>query len=116
MPKVKFLPTGRCIEVRPGTTLFDAGRRAHVPILTRCNGMASCLMCRVKVAPDQAFALEEPGPVERRKMGSMLPEGIRLSCQAKVVANVVVTVPEDPLKEAVRKQLKAQQRERDELW
>ncbi|MBW5446651.1 2Fe-2S iron-sulfur cluster binding domain-containing protein [Cohnella sp. CFH 77786] len=116
MPKVTFLPDGRHAEVRPGTTLLDASRRARVPIRTRCDGQASCLMCKVNVPSDQASALQEPGPAETRKIGPLLQEGVRLSCQARVQADVTVFVPEDPLKAAIRKKMEEQQRERDELW
>ncbi len=116
MPKVTFLPDGRSSEVRPGMSLLEASRRARVSIRTRCNGLASCLMCKVCVAEDQAAALQEPGPAEKRKLGTLLQEGVRLSCQAKIKADVIVTVPEDPLKAAIRKKLEEQQRERDELW
>jgi ferredoxin, 2Fe-2S len=116
MPKVTFLPDDVSIEVRAGTSVLDASQRSKVHIRTRCNGLASCLMCKVNVEPDQAHALQEPTPAERWKLGSLLTEGIRLSCQARVKTDVVVSVPEDPLKAAVRKKLAEQQRERDELW
>lgn len=116
MPKVTFLPDDRSVEVRSGTTLLDASRRARVQVRTRCNGLASCLMCKVSVAADQASALQEPSTAESRKIGSLLKDGIRLSCQARVKSDVVVEVPEDPLKAAIRKKLEEQQRERDELW
>ena len=116
MPKVTFLPDGRTVDVRPGITLREASRRARVSVRTRCNGLASCLMCKVQVPPDQASALHGPGAAEQRKIGALLPEGVRLSCQARVKADVTVTVPEDPLKAAIRKQLELQQKERDELW
>jgi uncharacterized 2Fe-2S/4Fe-4S cluster protein (DUF4445 family) len=116
MPKVTFLPDERSVDVRPGTTLLEASRRARVHIRTRCGGMASCLMCKVCVAPGQASALQAPGPAERRMIGPLLEEGVRLSCQARVRADVAVMIPEDPLKAAVRKKLEEQQRERDELW
>jgi len=116
MPRVMFLPDRRAVEVRPGTTLLEASRRARVAIRTRCGGMASCLMCKVGVPPAQASALQEPGPAERRMIGPLLQEGVRLSCQARVRSDVTVTIPEDPLKAAIRKKLEEQQRERDELW
>lgn len=116
MPNVTFWPSGRVVRVRPGTTLLEASRSARVHVRTRCNGMASCLMCKVEVAPDQALALQPPGTAEQSKIGDLLPVGIRLSCQARVRANVAVTVPEDPLKAIVRKQLEQQQREREERW
>ncbi len=73
-------------------------------------------MCKVVVPPGQASSLQDPGPAESRMIGPLLQDGIRLSCQARVKADVTVEIPEDPLKAAIRKKLEEQQRERDELW
>lgn len=116
MPSVTFLPDGISIKVRVGTTLLEASRKARVSVRTRCGGVASCLMCKVRVTPEEAAALHEPEAKERHKIGSLLADGIRLSCQARVKSDVTVHVPEDPLKVAIRKQLEEQNRERDELW
>jgi 2Fe-2S ferredoxin len=110
---VTFLPDNRSVTVRSGTTLLDASRRARVNIRTRCGGVAGCLMCKVIVTDDQAGFLQRPTDAESRKLGSMISEGVRLSCQARVHGNVIVTIPEDPLKAAIRKQLAAQQ---DDDW
>jgi 2Fe-2S ferredoxin len=110
---VTFLPDNRSVSVRPGTTLLDASRRARVNIRTRCGGVAGCLMCKVNVHGEQAVFLQAPTQAEARKLGSLLEEGVRLSCQARVQGNVSVTVPEDPLKAAIRKKLAEQQ---DDDW
>ncbi|MFC5699874.1 2Fe-2S iron-sulfur cluster-binding protein [Cohnella faecalis] len=110
---VTFLPDGRSIQVRPGTTLLDASRRARVSIRTRCGGVAGCLMCKVTVAAEYESSLNAPPAPEARKLDTLLDEGVRLSCQARVKANVVVTVPEDPLKAAIRKKLAEQQAEEE---
>jgi 2Fe-2S ferredoxin len=110
---VTFLPDNRSVSVRSGTTLLEASRRARVTIRTRCGGVAGCLMCKVNVADDQTIFLQRPTDAETRKLGSMLSEGIRLSCQARVQGNVSVTIPEDPLKAAIRKKLAEQQ---DDDW
>lgn len=112
MVEVTFLPEGKKAKVKQGTTLLDASRRAGVAIRTRCGGKAACLMCKVNVDKDQA-GLSEPALNERRKLGSELLQGVRLSCQARVEGDVSVTVPEDPLKSAIRKQL-AKQKEDDD--
>lgn len=114
-PVVTFLPEGAKIAVRPGTTLLDAAKRARAAVRTRCGGVAGCLMCKVNVAPDQAGRLKGPTDAERRKLGPLLDEGVRLSCQARVLADVAVSVPEDPLKAAIRKKL-AEQREEDDWF
>ncbi|MBB6674155.1 2Fe-2S iron-sulfur cluster-binding protein [Cohnella nanjingensis] len=113
--RVTFLPDGRTADVRLGTSLLDAAKRAKAPVRTRCGGVAGCLMCKVKVDGAQSVgALTEPTPAERHKLGPLLAEGTRLSCQARVKADVTATIPEDPLKAAIRK--KMAERADDELW
>jgi len=110
---VHFWPDNKRIQVRSGTTLLDAGRRAKVQIRTRCDGKAACLMCKV-IVKDQS-GLAPLNNNERFKLGSQAEEGYRLACQARVVGAVTVEVLEDPLKAAIRKQL-AKQAEDDDLF
>jgi 2Fe-2S ferredoxin len=111
--EVVFLPDNKRVKVRRGTTLLSASRSAKVSVRTRCGGLAACLMCKVSV-PDQA-GVEPPNHNERLKLGSLLDENIRLSCQAKVCGDVTVIIPEDPLKAAIRRQLE-HQHDDDELF
>lgn len=109
---ITFLPDDKSIQVRSGMTVLEASRKARVQIRTRCDGRAACLMCKV-IVPDQS-ALAPMNQNERLKLGGMHEQGYRLACQAKAIADVSVTIPEDPLKAAIRKQLEAQREE--ELW
>lgn len=112
---VTFLPEGKTVAVPAGTSVLEAARRARIPIKTRCGGMAACLMCKVKTNSPEGLSV--PDERERRKLGGLLAEGHRLSCQAKAVGSAVVEVPEDPLRAAVRKLLAEQERDRDDgLW
>jgi 2Fe-2S ferredoxin len=111
--QVTFLPDGKTINVRPGTTILDASRRARVQIRTRCGGKAACLMCKVIVQDTAQTSLAPCNQNERLKLGGLQEQGYRLACQAKVTGAVTVIVPEDPLKAAIRKQLERQKE--DEL-
>jgi 2Fe-2S ferredoxin len=111
--EVVFLPDNKRVKVRPGTTLLNASRSAKVSIRTRCGGLAACLMCKV-IVQDQS-GLEPPNQNERLKLGSLVDDHYRLSCQAKVCGNVTARIPEDPLKAAIRRQLELQA-EDDELF
>lgn len=113
MPRITFLPEGKSITVRSGTTLLAAARQASVGVRTRCGGVAGCLMCKVKVMNQDA--LSPPSKAERRKMGGETNAGVRLSCQTRALDDVTVEVPEDPLKAAVRRQLE-RQKEEEGLW
>ncbi len=100
-----------------GVTVLEAARRAGVTLPTRCSGKASCLMCKVTVDEQEAAQLAPPGEAEGRKLGSLLDQGFRLACQAAVKGTVTVSVPEDPLKAAVRRRLEAaRSAEEDRLW
>ncbi|MDQ0192999.1 2Fe-2S iron-sulfur cluster-binding protein [Paenibacillus wynnii] len=114
---VIFQPDDRKAVVPRGVTLLEAARKAGVAITTRCGGKAGCLMCKVRVEEQDASAVRPPGDAERRKLGSLLHQGVRLACQTAVWENVTVTVPEDPLKAAVRRKLEAARRgEEEDLW
>ncbi|WP_342561825.1 2Fe-2S iron-sulfur cluster-binding protein [Paenibacillus sp. FSL R7-0345] len=114
---VTFQPDERRAVVKQGTTLLEAARKAGVVIPTRCDGKAACLMCKVTVSQDSKDAVRPPDEAESRKLGSLLEQGIRLACQTAVWKDLSVTVPEDPLKAAVRRRLEAARRGgMDELW
>jgi len=114
---VVFQPDGRKAVVPRGVTLLEAARKAGVAITTRCGGKAGCLMCKVTVEGQNAESVRPPGDVERRKLGGLLDQGIRLACQAAVWEDLTAQVPEDPLKAAVRRKLEAARRgEEEELW
>jgi 2Fe-2S ferredoxin len=112
LPEVHFYPDQRKIQVRPGTTILDASTKARVLIRTRCGGKAACLMCKV-IVEDQS-GLSPMKRNEELKLGGLSERGYRLACQACVIGETRVSVPEDPLKAAVRAQL-AKQLEDDEL-
>lgn len=74
-------------------------------------------MCKVSIDPGESAALRPPSEAERRKLGSLLDQGVRLACQAAVWDDVSVLIPEDPLKAAVRRRLEAARRgEAEDLW
>ncbi|MEK4851230.1 2Fe-2S iron-sulfur cluster-binding protein [Paenibacillus sp. FSL H7-0756] len=114
---VTFLPEQRTASVKHGTSLLEAVRKAGIVLPTRCGGKAGCMMCKVSVERAEAGALRPPAEAEKRKLGSLLDEGVRLACQAAVWGDVRVYIPEDPLKAAVRRRLEAARRgETEDLW
>ncbi|NQX44824.1 2Fe-2S iron-sulfur cluster binding domain-containing protein [Paenibacillus tritici] len=114
---VTFLPDNKSASVKPGVSLLEAVRKAGIVLPTRCGGKAGCMMCKVSVESTEQAALRPPAEAEKRKLGSLLDEGVRLACQAAVWGDVRVRIPEDPLKAAVRRRLEAARRgEAEELW
>jgi 2Fe-2S ferredoxin len=113
MAHIRFLPMDRTIDVPDGTTLLAAARRAGVPVRTRCGGRLGCLACKVRIIEGDGLA--PPRPNEARKLGGLIGDGVRYSCQVRCRGSLLVEVPEDPLKAAVRRQLAKLKEERDEL-
>ncbi len=109
--KISFFPDDKTISVRSGMTVLEASRRARVTIRTRCGGLASCLMC--KVTADDQSGLSAMESKEELKLGDLKDQFIRLSCQAKVLKDTKIWIPEDPLKAAIRAQLQRQKEEED---
>lgn len=107
---VTFQPEGKKVKVRPNTHVLEAARRAGVTIPTRCGGKMGCLMCKVHIEDEEQNNCLPPKEAERRKLGSLVGQGTRLSCQTVIRGNLTVTVPENPLKAAIRKQLEAARR------
>jgi 2Fe-2S ferredoxin len=112
LPEVHFYPDQRKIQVRPGTTVLDASTKARVLIRTRCGGKAACLMCKVLIEDQSGLSPMKLN--EELKLGELAERGYRLACQACVIGVTHVTIPEDPLKAAIRALL-AKQKEEDEL-
>ncbi|GIO30858.1 MULTISPECIES: 2Fe-2S iron-sulfur cluster-binding protein [Paenibacillus] len=115
--EITFRPSGKKAEVSRGTTVLAASFRAGVHIPTRCGGKMGCLMCKIEVDEAAKAQLSPPSEQEQRKLGSLVHQGVRLACQSKIEGTVAVTIPEDKLKAAIRKQLEAARRQdRDDLW
>lgn len=102
---VIFQPSGRRGTVPEGTTLLEAARRLGVGIESICGGRQTCSKCYVRI---EAGSFSRYGidsneahvtPAGERELyyreKRSLPEGIRYSCDAHVLGDVVVTVPEE---------------------
>lgn len=95
MPKVTFQPGGRSGEVEPGVSLLEAAFQLGVEVNHVCGGSAACSTCRVIVIAG-AGALAEVGTDERDRMAlEFLEPPTRLACQARVLSDVVVTIPDE---------------------
>jgi len=102
-PLVVFTPSGKRGRFAVGTPLLSAARTLGVDIDSVCGGRALCGRCQVLVAEGEfakhgvrssAASLSPIGASEQRYgVRQVLAAGRRLSCQAKVEADVVVDVP-----------------------
>jgi 2Fe-2S ferredoxin len=96
MPRVTFIhPDGRSGEVDFDMTLLDAAQALGFPLNHDCGGNASCTTCRVEVQSGQEnlseIDFDEQDLLDRE---ALTEPWHRLGCQAKVLGDVVVRVPE----------------------
>src|SRR4026209_2582053 len=96
MPKVTFLHSrGTAGEVQASLSLLDAAKALGFPLNHDCGGNASCTTCRVEVQ----IGAENLSEIDFDEQDLLDREALsepwhRLGCQAKVLGDVVVRVPE----------------------
>ena len=89
--KVTFEPEGKAAFVLPGSLVLEAAARAGIIIDTPCGGRGTCAKCRVVVR----HGCSPVTATERRLLKAKeLASGLRLACQAKLVRETAITVPD----------------------
>lgn len=96
MPRVSFLhPRGKSGEVAPNLTLLEAAKVLGFDLNHNCGGNASCTTCRVEVQSGgdnlSEIDFDEQDLLDREALSEPWH---RLGCQARVLGDVVVRVPE----------------------
>jgi uncharacterized 2Fe-2S/4Fe-4S cluster protein (DUF4445 family) len=86
--KIRFLPSGREVEVPAGTLIGDAARQADVDVLMPCGGQGRCGRCAVVIQEGQVRRRST-----RRLSAADVEAGYALACQTTVEGDVVVVVP-----------------------
>ena len=117
MPTITFLPSGVTIEVKPGTTVFQAAARAEVPIASQCGGKCACALCRVKVVVGEEFISPMTWEEEGHMGNAFFITKQRLSCQLQVFGDVTIEVAEPEVREKPRGHYvpRSLQKKREEL-
>jgi uncharacterized 2Fe-2S/4Fe-4S cluster protein (DUF4445 family) len=118
-PLVVFMPSGKRGHFPQGTPLLQAARSLGVDIDSVCGGRALCGRCQVLVAEGEfaklgvsssTASLTELSESEQRFAKRVpLAPGRRLSCSTRVLADVVIDVPESSQvhRQVVRKEADA---------
>jgi 2Fe-2S ferredoxin len=96
MPRVTFLhPEGKSGEVEVNSSLLEASKILGFVLNHDCGGNASCTTCRVEVQIGaenlSEIDFEEQDLLDREALSEPWH---RLGCQAKVLGDVIVRVPE----------------------
>jgi uncharacterized 2Fe-2S/4Fe-4S cluster protein (DUF4445 family) len=103
-PLVVFMPSGKRGHFAIGTPLLQAARSLGVDLDSVCGGRGLCGRCQILVAQGEfakhgvtssALSLSPFSETEARYARRQpLADGRRLSCAARVAADVVIDVPE----------------------
>lgn len=102
--KIVFTPSGKRGNFAHGTSVLDAARSLGVDVDSVCGGRAMCGRCQVVCAEgrfakhaitSRAAHLSPVGEVETRfaERRKNFKAGRRLSCQAKIMGDLVIDVP-----------------------
>lgn len=97
MPRITFVhPEGTSGEVPENLTVLEAADMLGFPMEHDCGGNASCSTCRVEVMVGgehlSEIDFEEQDLLDREALTEPYH---RLSCQAKILGDVMVQVPEE---------------------
>ena len=91
---VTFHPSGRTASVPPETTILEAAASCEIPLHSPCGGQGRCGKCAVQVTS----GADVVQPAETRLFTEEeLAAGWRLACQARVVGEAEVIVPDSSL-------------------
>lgn len=91
---VTFRPGGKTASVPPETTILEAAASCEIPLHSPCGGQGRCGKCAVQVTSGAGVVQ----PAEARLFTEEeLAAGWRLACQARVVGEAEVVVPDSSL-------------------
>jgi 2Fe-2S ferredoxin len=97
MPHVTFLPAGMSGEVPSGISILDASEKLGLKMRHDCGGFATCSTCRVWVIDGMANLTEIDLDEENMLEEADLKPPYRLSCQSKILGDIVVRVPHEEM-------------------
>jgi uncharacterized 2Fe-2S/4Fe-4S cluster protein (DUF4445 family) len=101
--KISFSPSGRSIDVLPGTSLLEAAWMAGIQLASACGGNGKCFKCRVRILEGEASS---PTGQERSALkDEEVEKGLRLACCTYALTDLRVDVPEKSLAGDARLQL-----------
>lgn len=95
MVKVIIKPDNIIIDVEKGVTLLQALRKAGIDIAIECGGFGVCGKDRVIVLDGQQNLTPLTNAEFRHFSKDDISKGYRLACQAKVLGDVTILVPEE---------------------
>lgn len=92
--KVKFLPEGKEVEIKPNQTVLQLAQDNDIHIQSVCKGIPSCSECRINITEGEQNVLP-PSSVELNLIGTAyFVDQRRLSCQLRCFGDITVDLQE----------------------
>ena len=106
---IEVEPSGRRVNVLPGTNLLDAARMAGVDIVASCGGIGICGTCKVKLVHGN---MTDISPMEAETLTEdEIKAGMRLACQAEPLSNIKLDIPVSSMAHGQKMQLEGMESE-----
>src|SRR4030043_536898 len=83
--RVRFFPSGKTVDVQPGTTLLSIFEKAEIPFELQCGGKQRCGKCKVRIESENLPYTPHPNI-----SADELNNGIRLACNTIVDSDMDV--------------------------
>lgn len=97
--KVKFLPSNKEVEIKPGQSVMHLAEDNGIYIKSVCRGVPSCAECRVRVVEGEQNVFP-PATAELGLIGSgWFIDRRRLSCQMQCIGDITVDLTEQEMKQ-----------------
>lgn len=88
MPRVEFADEGKTAQVPDGATLLSSAGEMGVQVSQVCGGDGACGTCRIEVIS----GWDNLSPQTPDEIYKELEAPYRLSCQSKILGDIVVKV------------------------
>lgn len=91
--EIRFEPSHRTVQVRPGTTLLEAAQRADLPIASACGSDGVCARCGLEILEGGEALSDETEGERAIKARNRIDPKLRLACRATAGSDVTATAP-----------------------
>ena len=91
MHRIVFQPSGRQVEVPPGTPLIEAVRSVGLPIARGCGLQGLCSHCALRVLEGAETLAPESSEEMSAKRRNRVASELRLACCTVVAGDQAVT-------------------------
>lgn len=105
MTRVVIQPFGIRRNDLESHTLYEIIREADIKLTSTCGGLGRCGKCRIFAAGKDSN-LNNPTALERAHLSSQdLSNGIRLACQARVLRETAIFIPEESMNDHIKSEM-----------